>query len=130
MASNVVCQTTGAFRENISVMASVIVPTGATKIPNSVPTVRHQTLLTHRCSVMSIRPQLLNSMVHFSADSSKMGPTKIKTQYPNFIFYALPTLYISLELLVPQKWFTYQYLQDLTREIIKIKSKGRTQKIK
>ncbi len=68
-------------------------------------------------------------MVHFSA-VSKMGPTKIKTQYPNYIFYALPTLYISLELLVPQKqnWFTYQYLQDLTRKLAKLKSKGWTQK--
>ena len=77
-----------------------------------------------------VRPQLLDSMVRFSADSSKMGPTKIKKHQNHFIFLYPPDSDISLELLVPQKWFTYQYLQYLTRNTAEIEFKGLTQKIK
>ncbi len=52
-----------------------------------------------------LRPWSLDLSLRFSADSSKMP----------FSFYFLlpPDSAISLELMVPQKWFTYQNLQNL-----------------
>ncbi len=83
--------------------------------------------------LVTLRPHLLDSMVRFSADSSKMGPTKIKKHQNHFIFLYPSDSDISLELLVPHKWFTYQYLQYLTclkRNTAEIEFKGPTQKIK
>ena len=40
-------------------------------------------------------------------DSGLIGPTKLKNSFTN-LFFSYPP--ISLELLIPQKWFTYQYL--------------------
>ncbi len=48
----------------------------------------------------------------FPSDSSKMDPTQIKNHLHHFIFYCPPTQHISQELLIPQKWFTYGYLQN------------------
>ncbi len=87
-------------------------------------------LFTSVCIDIFIRPQLLGSMVRFSADSSKMDPTKIKKHQNHFIFLYPPDSDISLELLVPHKWFIYQYLQYLTRNTAKIELKGPTQKKK
>ncbi len=43
-----------------------------------------------RIDMRSVRPQLLDSMVRFSADSSKIGPTKIKKHHTHFIFLCPP----------------------------------------
>ncbi len=77
-----------------------------------------------------IRPQFLILWFAFPPLAAKWARSKLKKHHNHFIFYTLPTLCISLELLVPQKWFTYQYLQDLTRNTAKIEFKGPTQNIK
>ena len=77
----------------------------------------------------TVRPQTIDLSVRFSADSSKIGPTKLRNS-TILLFFTLPTLHISLELLIPQKWFTYNFLQNQTRNTAKIQSKDPTQKIK
>ncbi len=49
------------------------------------------------------------------ADSDLLGPTQLKNGF-TILFFSYPP--ISLELLIPQKWFTYQCLQNQTRNMI------------
>ena len=49
----------------------------------------------------------------FLPDSSKIDPTKIKTTLLSLYFFYCPlTQHVSSQLWVPQKWFTYRYLQN------------------
>ncbi len=68
-----------------------------------------------------IRPGTIDLLVRFSADSNLIGPTKLKKGFPILFFSCPPDpKKISLELLIPQKWFAYQCLQKWTRNITKM----------
>ncbi len=61
---------------------------------------------------MTVKRGTIDLLVRFSAYSSKIGPiNKKKTPLP-FYFLLPPTSGISLDLIVSQKSFTYQNLQD------------------
>ena len=64
---------------------------------------------------------------YFSADSNVIHPTQEKKYNFPFIFLLPPDSAIphgiSLEIMVPQKWFTYQNLQNLTRKMVRLLSK-------
>ncbi len=73
-------------------------------VPLSESLVRNFSFLGHRQLIF---------WYSFPPDSSKMDPTQIKKHLRHFIFFIAPRLSnISPELLVPQKWFTYRYLQN------------------
>ena len=68
-----------------------------------------------------VRQQSVDSWHGGSTDVMKIPPIEKKKQEPIFFNCDLPTL--SLELLVLQKWFTYQNLQDFIRKTTIIFSK-------
>ena len=66
-----------------------------------------------------VRPQTFDLLVRFSADSSKIAPTQIKNSII-ILFFIASRPRTSVELLVPQEWFTYQYLHNFTRKTIMV----------
>ncbi len=72
---------------------------------------------------VSLRRGTIDSLARFSADSTLIGPTKEKNRLWPFIFLLPPDSVISLKLLVPQKSFTYQNLQDFIGKSTKVFSK-------
>ncbi len=67
---------------------------------------------------MYIRRGTIDLLVRVSANSILLGPTKLKNHLYHFIFFVAPNIDISLDLMNPQKSFTYQNLQDLTARMV------------